>query len=45
MEVADDFVDTNAALKTTSFLTLLVEMFGVVLSLTLFYSLSTTEGP
>jgi hypothetical protein len=45
VKVSNNLVDTDTALKTTSFLTLLVEMFGVVLSLALFDSLSTTEGP
>lgn len=45
VEVSDDLVDTDTALKTTSFLALLIEMFGVVLSLALFDSLSTAKGP
>lgn len=45
MKVTDNLVDADASLKTTSFLTLLVEMFGVVFSLALFNSLSTTERP
>jgi len=45
VKVTDDLVDADAALKTASFLTLLVEMFGVVFPLALFDSLSTTERP
>jgi hypothetical protein len=45
VEVSDNLVDTDTALKTTSFLALLVEVFGVVFALTLFYPFSTTEGP
>jgi hypothetical protein len=45
MEVSDDLVDLDAALQATSLLALLVEVFGIVLSLTLLDALATTERP
>ena len=45
MEVSNDFVHTDAALKATSLLALCIEMFRIVLTFALLDSLTTAEGP
>lgn len=45
VEVADNLVDSNATLETATFLTLFVEMFGVVFALALLHSLAATKRP
>jgi hypothetical protein len=45
VEVSNDLVDTNAALETASLLSLLVEVLGVVFTLTLLDTLATTKRP
>lgn len=45
VEVSNHFVDADATFETTSFLTLLVEVLGVMFPLTLLYTFPTTERP
>jgi hypothetical protein len=45
VEVANDFVDLDAALEAASLLTLFVKVLGVVFALALLYTLATTERP
>jgi hypothetical protein len=45
VEVSDDLVDLDATLQATSLLALLIEMFGVVLSLALLDALTTAKRP
>ena len=45
MEISNDLVDSNAAFETASFLTLLIEVLGVMLALALLHSFSATKRP
>jgi hypothetical protein len=45
MKVTNHLIHSDATLKAASFLALLVEFFGVVFALALFYALAATEGP
>lgn len=45
MEVANDLVDLDAALKTASLLTLFVKVLSVVFALALLNTLATAERP
>jgi hypothetical protein len=45
VEIADNFVDSNATLETASLLSLGIEVFGIVLALALLHALTTTKRP
>ena len=45
VEVSNDLVHADAALKTAPFLALGVEVFRIVLALALFHTFAATEGP
>jgi hypothetical protein len=45
VEIADNLVDFDASLETASFLSLSVEVFGIVLALALLHALTTTKRP
>jgi hypothetical protein len=45
VEIADNLVDFDASLETASFLSLSVEVFGIVLALALLHALATTKRP
>lgn len=45
VEIANDFVDLDAALETASLLTLFVKVLRVVFALALLHTLATTERP
>jgi hypothetical protein len=45
VEVANDLVDLDAALKTAPFLSLCIEVFGIMLALALLDTLTATKRP
>jgi hypothetical protein len=45
VEVADNLVDSDAALETAALLSLCIKMFGIVFALALLDVLSTAKGP
>lgn len=45
VEVSDNLVNSDAALETTAFLALSIQVLRIVFTFALFHSLSTTEGP